>query len=316
MKLSIIIPAYNVEKYISKCLESCLRQDIPTDDYEIVVVDDGSSDNTVAIVEDYMKVFSNVRLLKRENKGPSAARNTGLIETTGDYVWFVDSDDWIEYNCLNEIIDIAHKDCLDVLCFNLQLAFPDGRFEKYENVNGRDRNIYRGTDFICKMKMPPAPWCALYKRFFLEEHSLNFYEGILHEDQEFTPRAYCLAERIAYVDKVIYNYNQRDGSIMKGGQSERKCKDLLTVADSLYDFAQTVLKDKFHDAYYVMLNKACFAFSQSLAHYNKAFFHLKTYINKPYYPLKINSLLSTKDKWKYRLINFSLRLYLKIYKLR
>ncbi len=316
MKLSIIIPVYNVEKYISKCLESCLRQDISTENYEIIVVNDGTVDHSIAIVEGYMKKHVNVRLVNRDNGGLSAARNTGLEAATGDFVWFVDSDDWIEPNCLKEIIDFAYKENLDVLCFNLKFAFSDGHFEKYVNNNEKTGIIYTGTEFICKMKMPPSAWCALYNRTFLEKHSLNFYEGILHEDQEFTPRAYCLAERIAYFDKVIYNYNQREGSIMKGGHSERKCKDLLTVADSLYDFAQTTLKNKYHDAYYVMLNNVYFAFSQSLAHYNKSFFNLKTYRKKPYYPLMINSLLSAKDKWKYRLINFSLSLYLKIYNLR
>lgn len=316
MKLTIVIPVYNVEKYISKCLESCLNQDISPEDYEIIVVNDGTADCSVAIVEDYMKEHGNVRLVNRENGGLSVARNTGLKAATGDYVWFVDSDDWIEPNCLKEITDIACKENLDVLCFNLQLAFPDGHLEKYVNNNEKTRIVYRGIEFICKKKMPPAAWCALYKRTFLEEHSLNFYEGILHEDQEFTPRAYCLAERITYVDKVIYNYNQRDGSIMKGAHSERKCRDLLTVADSLYDFSQTILKDIAQDAYYVMLSNVYFAFSQSLAHYNKAFFELKTYKTKPYYPLMINPLLSTKDKWKYRLMNFSLRLYLKIYNLK
>lgn len=316
MKLSIIIPAYNVEKYISKCLESCLSQDISPEDYEVIVVNDGTADHSATIVEGYVKEYFHVRLINKENGGLSSARNTGLKAATGDYVWFVDSDDWIEHNCLKEIIDIAFEENLDVLCFNLQFAFSDGRFEKYINNEEQTRVVYRGAEFICKKKMPPAAWCALYKRTFLEKHSLNFYEGILHEDQEFTPRAYCLAERITYVDKVIYNYNQREGSIMKGAHSERKCRDMLTVADSLYDFSQTILKDIAQEAYYVMLNNVYFAFSQSLAHYNKAFFEFNTYKKKPYYPLKINSLLSTKDKWKYRLINFSLRLYLKIYNLK
>ena len=167
LKLSIIIPVYNVEPYIAKCLDSCLHQDIPTDEYEIIVVNDGSPDNSVVIVKDYMQRYLNVRLVNRDNGGLSAARNTGLKEAKGEYVWFVDSDDWIEPYVLKHLTDKAYKDKLDVLCFNLQLAFPDGHTEHY-NVSAEKECVYHGTDFICKVGMPPAAWAALYKHDFLE----------------------------------------------------------------------------------------------------------------------------------------------------
>ena len=312
LKLSIIIPVYNVEPYIGKCLDSCLHQDIPTDEYEIIVVNDGSPDNSVVIVKDYMQRYLNVRLVNRDNGGLSAARNTGLKEAKGEYVWFVDSDDWIETNVLKSLLDKAYKDKLDVLCFNLQFAFPDGHTEHY-NVSAEKECVYHGTDFICKVGMPPAAWAALYKHDFLENHALAFYEGILHEDQEFTPRAYCLAERISFVNQVVYNYNQRQGGIMKSKQSERKCRDLMTVADSLYFFTQSHRNMLHREAYWTLMNHVSFAVSQSLANYNKDYFKLVEYKQKPYYPLCINPLLNNKDKWKYRLINLSLSLYLKIY---
>lgn len=315
LKLSIIIPVYNVEPYLARCLDSCLKQNIPADEYEIIVVNDGSTDHSVAIVESYIQRFPNVRLVNRDNGGLSAARNTGLKEAKGEYVWFVDSDDWIEPNVLKGLLDRAYRDKLDVLCFNLQLVFPNGHFEPYIISVKEIRCVYQGTDFICKVGMPPAAWAALYRREYLQKHSLRFYEGILHEDQEFTPRAYCLAERIAFFDQVVYNYNQREGGIMKSRQTERKCKDLLTVADSLYDFVQS-LPDKLHQkAYWTLMNHVSFAVSQSLANYSKDYFNLSEYKQKHYYPLCINPLLSNKDKWKYRLINFSLSLYLKVYRM-
>ena len=315
LKLSIIIPVYNVEPYIAKCLDSCLQQDLPADEYEIIVVNDGSPDNSVVIVKDYMQRYLNVRLVNRENGGLSAARNTGLKEAKGEYVWFVDSDDWIEPNVLKGLLDKAYKDKLDVLCFNLQLAFPDGHTEHY-NVSSEKECVYRGSDFICKVGMPPAAWAALYNRDFLENHALAFYEGILHEDQEFTPRAYCLAERISFVNQVVYNYYQRAGGIMKSKQCERKCKDLLTVADSLYTFTQSHRNMLHREANWTLMNHVSFALSQSLANYNKYCFKLVEYKQRPYYPLCLNPLLSNKDKWKYRLINFSLSLYLKIYRMK
>lgn len=316
LKLSIIIPVYNVEPYIANCLDSCLQQDIPIEEYEIIVVNDGSPDNSVGIVGNYMQRSPIIRLVNRDNGGLSAARNTGLKEAKGEYVWFIDSDDWIEPNVLKGLTERAYRDKLDVLCFNLQLAFADGHIENFYISSEENGRVFNGCDFIYKVGMPPAAWAALYRRDFLEKNALCFYDGILHEDQEFTPRSYCLAERIAFVDQVVYNYNQREGGIMKSKQSERKCKDLLTVADSLYAFIQRQRNKLHKEAYWTLMNHVSFAFSQSLANYRKGYFNLSEYKQKPYYPLCINPLLSNKNKWKYRLINLSLSLYLKLYRLK
>lgn len=314
LKLSIVIPVYNVEQYVAKCLDSCVNQDLPLDEYEIIVVNDGTPDNSVQIVEEYMQEYSNIRIVNRENGGLSAARNTGLKEAKGEYVWFVDSDDWIEPNVLKSLIDRACKDKLDVLCFNLQLTFPDGRKQKYFVSHEEGGRIYNGKDFVCSVSMPPAAWVAFYRREFLSCHSLSFYDGILHEDQEFTPRAYYLAERISFINDIVYNYNQREGGIMKSKQNVRRCKDLLTVADSLYRFAiENVARDS--EAYNEFQKKISFAFCQSLAYYDKGTMNIKEYTKKSYYPLYVSPHLDNKTKWKYRLVNFSVKLYLKVYKL-
>lgn len=96
VKLSIIIPVYNVELYIEKCLQSCLSQDIPYDEYEIIVVNDGSPDGSLAIAESIAKTTTNMTIISQKNGGLSAARNTGMSVAKGEYIWFVDSDDWIE----------------------------------------------------------------------------------------------------------------------------------------------------------------------------------------------------------------------------
>lgn len=116
-KLSIIIPVYNVEKYVGRCLESCLDQDLPKDEYEIIVVNDGTQDNSVQVIEKYIKPENNVTLIHRENGGLSAARNTGLKHAQGEYVWFVDSDDWIEKDSLSKLIQYIKKYDLDVFRF-------------------------------------------------------------------------------------------------------------------------------------------------------------------------------------------------------
>ena len=104
MKISLIVPVYNVEKYIEKCLLSCLKQDIPQSDYEIIVVNDGSPDSSLAIAERIAAAATNIIIVSQKNGGLSAARNTGLKIAKGDYIWFIDSDDTIKENCLKSIV--------------------------------------------------------------------------------------------------------------------------------------------------------------------------------------------------------------------
>ena len=125
MDLSIIIPVYNVEKYIEKCLLSCIKQDISYEDYEIVVVNDGSPDNSITIVERIAKDYSNIRIINQENQGLSGARNTGMKHAKGNYIWFVDSDDYIEENCLGRIVSYLNGD-LDILQLQYRHVFEDG----------------------------------------------------------------------------------------------------------------------------------------------------------------------------------------------
>lgn len=305
IKLSIVIPVYNVEKYIAKCLESCLEQNSLQDEYEIIVVNDGTPDNSMSVVEEYSRKYKNIHIINQNNGGLSAARNTGLEHAQGEYIWFVDSDDWIERYSIDSLLSFAIKNQLDILCFGLQLVYEDGRTEKYHIQYEQDGCIYRGSEFICKVGMPPAAWAAFYRREYLMKNKLRFMTGILHEDQEFTPRAYYLAPKIAFVDKVIYNYYQRTGSIMKSNRSAKKCKDLLTVADSLYDFLMTHIA-KGSPGYASFIDKVNFAFSQSLAHYSKEAFALSEYKKRKYYPLSSDNGLAL----KYRIANFSLRFYI------
>lgn len=108
MKLSIIIPIYNVEKYLRVCLDSCLKQDVPKSSYEIITVNDGSPDSCDKIIEEYYTKFPNIRVITQKNSGLSVARNNGLNIARGEYVWFVDSDDYITTNCLGHKIGRAH----------------------------------------------------------------------------------------------------------------------------------------------------------------------------------------------------------------
>lgn len=309
LKLSIIIPVYNVEPYIAKCLDSCLQQDLPTDEYEIIVVNDGSPDNSLTIVKHYMQLYQNIRLVNRTNGGLSAARNTGLKEAEGEYVWFVDSDDRIEENCIGTLWSRIDASNLDVLCFTLQLCYDSGCVQPYVVEHPDGEQIYNGLDFICSVDMPPAAVCGIYRRQYLIDNGFSFLEGVLHEDMDFTPRVYSMAERIAFYDRPIYNYYQREGSIMKSVRHVKRCRDLLTICDHLYEFTiKNIPQDS--PAFACMMDKIAFTFSQSVYYYSREAFPLSEYKKKSYYPLKISSKYSLAQKAKYWLINQSIALYL------
>lgn len=166
---------------------------------------------------------------------------------------------------------------------------------------------------MLKCSMPPAAWCAIYRRGFLERYGLRFYEGIYHEDQEFTPRAYFLARRIAFEDVSVYNFYQRDQSILRS-KNPKKTDDLLLICKRLWDFAMehTQIESAIR---YIFINRVSFLFSQALSNLcNCGLYEFPgDYKSLPYYPLSINSYLNKMERYKFRLINQSVPLYLKLY---
>ena len=317
IKLSIIIPVYNVEKYIGRCIESCLKQDLPRDEYEILIVNDGSSDDSMNVVRQYARQYDNIRILEQNNAGPSVARNKGIQAAKGEYVWFIDSDDDICENVLKALKNFAVDYNLDVLCFAINVI-KNGRLTcTHPNQSDKSQRLFAGIEFVTVVAMPPSACVKKKKKEFLMTNSLFFIVGISHEDYEFTSRVYCLAERIAYLNVPAYNYWVREGSRQTSTLSEvlaKKAKDWLVICDSLYQFA----KEHIHEGsavYNIMISKINFAFSQSLRNYTKGVSTIAEYKEKPYYPLDISVESEKRNRWKYRLINFSIPLYLFVHRL-
>ena len=320
MRISFIIPVYNIRQWLARCLASVVAQGLSAEDYEIVIVNDGSTDDSMAVLEQFQAEQEaqgnhlHWTVVQQENQGLSAARNAGVRAATGQYVWWIDSDDFLLPAVLPALLDRAEREHLDVLCFGLQLAYEDGTIEPYAIHDATHGKVTTGEEFLLKVSMPPSAWAAIYRRQFILENRLEFLVGALHEDQDFTPRAYFLAERIAFQDVVVYNYFQREGSIMKS-ENLKKTDDLVLICHRLHDFAQkhtkagTPIREVFE-------NRIAFLFSQALANLcrcGKDTFpgDLK---KLPFFPLKINDSESKRLRYKYRLINLSVPLYLKLYR--
>lgn len=321
LNLSFIIPVYNVAKFLGRCIASVRNQGLAADEYEIIVVNDGSTDESMQVLQQFIErerhsatEVAPIVIVEQENQGLSAARNAGFKKARGSYVWFVDSDDTLEACFAPRLLERLFSGRLDVLCFGLNLVDEaTGVVERYAIHDRTKGNVVRGEEFLINVDMPPAAWCAIYRRGFLERYGLKFMEGILHEDQEFTPRAYFLARRIAFEDVAVYNYYQRQGSIMKS-INPKKTQDLLTICQRLWDFAMehTQIESAIR---YVFINRVSFLFSQALSNLCRCDIYEfpGNYKALPYYPLSINKYATKMERYKYRLINQSVPMYLKLY---
>jgi len=320
MRISFVVPVYNIGGLLNRCVQSICSQGLAFNDYEILLVDDGSTDGSSTICDDLQNSIPSVRTIHQKNKGASAARNTGIREAKGDYIWFVDADDYLEPNSLPDLLNYAVDNSLDILGFGLYIVFEDQAQvikskEVYAFDDRTNSTIVDGETFWNEVDMPPSPWCVLYRRRHLIENGLKFIEGIYYEDEEFPPRAYTLAKKAAFINKKVYNYIQREGSIMRsGGNFEKRANDWLTVADSLYAFASERF-EKDSRTFLTFTNRINFCFSQSLRFCKKNNPSVSVYKSKPYYPLNIVATSSKKERLKYKIINCSISLYLFAHKL-
>lgn len=226
--LSIIVPVYNVENYLSKCLDSILNQDIAKDGYEIVVVNDGSTDRSGEIAKEYAEKHSNITLINQKNQGLSGARNSGIRVAKGKYIQFVDSDDYLEPNVEKSLVEKMESENLDILRFNYQnvnekgdVFDPNKAGKLY--VDYRDE-VCDGTTFLNERQGPACYAVQFMLKTELVKSIPLFMEGIYFEDVEWTPRVLTAANRVTSESKIIYNYLVRQGSITKAKTLEKKRK--------------------------------------------------------------------------------------------
>ena len=239
LKLSVIVPIYKVEHYLVKCVDSLLNQDLSPEEYEIILVDDGSPDRCGEICDEYAANFINIKVVHRANGGLSAARNSGIEVAKGKYVQFVDSDDYLEPNVLKTLVAKMETDNLDILRFNYQNV--NERYEIFDpNKDGKCFVDYRdeicdGLDFLTNRLGPGCyAWQFTIKRELLA--SCHFKEGIYFEDTEWTPRLLLKARRVTSTDVLVYNYLIRQGSITQSVDEKKKRKvldDKFLLIDSL-----------------------------------------------------------------------------------
>lgn len=220
--ISVIVPVYKVEPYLERCIESILCQSYK--DLEIILVDDGSPDKCGKICDEYAIKDRRVKVIHKKNGGLSSARNAGLEIATGDYVSFIDSDDWIDQGMYQTMIDVASGTSADIIESGYRFYRPwktenkiletqdTGEVKVYNNIEALN-TFYFGPQMFHGLTV--MVWNKIYKRQLLNE--LQFAEGYINEDLEFTPRAFYYANKIAKIEKTFYNYNIHLGTSSTSG---------------------------------------------------------------------------------------------------
>lgn len=237
MILSFILPVYNAAPYLAACLESLYAQGLAENEFEVVAVDDGSTDNSVALLEAFRQAHPNLQVFRQPNSGPSAARNRAIRAAKGRYVLGVDSDDFLLPHTLAPLLERALAADLDVLRADYQYSDAEGkllpktnRFEQrrpYEYAVVEGKILY--TRLYCREYFTPL---LLMKRTFLLAHDLFFEEGIYFEDVEFSTRLALAARRAMYAPIIFYVYRLREGSITHS-INPKKLHDLVQVMGKL-----------------------------------------------------------------------------------
>lgn len=231
--ISVIVPVYNVELYLKECIESILTQTYT--DLEIILVNDGSTDNSIKICEDYASKDKRIKVINKVNGGLSDARNVGLKIATGEYISFIDSDDYIiNKDAYENMYKIAKENNSSLVAGNALWYYSDNdNFVVHTEEQQFSNNRMTGEEFFIKSlktKRLIAPVCFnLYKRELLIENKLVFKTGIHHEDEEFTPRVLLKCKCISNYNEPFYVYRQRKGSITNGIKNKKQGIDILNI---------------------------------------------------------------------------------------
>ena len=321
--LTIIIPVYNVEKYIGKCLSSIYMQNIDTSLFEVIVVNDGTPDDSMSIVQQYVDGYDNIRIISQTNQGLSIARNNGIHQAQGRYVWCVDSDDWLVDGSLNLILAQLDNnyDVLKVLLRRVKEtdgSYTDDSYNKYLvrkfTVSGKDFLFDEGA-------FAPAQG-MIVKRDFLNKFNLSFYPGLYHEDSEFCPRALYLASSVYLIKEPCYNYLLRSNSSIMSSMKLKNFQDLIRIFRNLSDFGKQYVSEgdlKYWKGFSVRILYTFFSWAKSKSfesNNSNEFWSLykdeKTLFNRYLHWIFYSKHLHKSYLKKFVLLRFFPRLYFKL----
>ena len=293
-KLSVVVAVYNVADYLDRCIDSIVNQDICYDDYEILIINDGSTDNSLEIAKKYESSYPNIRVISKENGGLSSVRNLGNEQAKGNYIMHVDGDDFLEKDVIGKILDVAISNTLD-LCFFGTRRYPD-RHVYIQNKKFDRNKLYSGNYLLLHGMNVSSTWCSLYSNSFLRKVNLKYFDRISHQDVEFNLRLYPFAHRVMFVDNIVYNYCVLGESITRTNNIEKRKKNLLDdiiIAKNIIDFANSGICEEEISTFLIrrtnsstLANLISFCHRKSLYGYVFAKQYITEASNRRIYPIK------------------------------
>lgn len=253
MKLSIIVPVYGVAKYLRKCIDSLLSQDFK--DCEIILVDDGSPDECPQICDDYAEKYTNIKAIHQENAGLSEARNTGTRAAQGEYIMYVDSDDYLQQNVLDALMEQVEREQLDVLRFRYQNVRESGEvFAPYKDMTNYNDYSAILTDGLTFLNERMGTQCYAWQFIVKAELARKewFTPGIYFEDTDWTPRMLMQAKGVASSEIIAYNYLWREGSITLSqkdiAKQRKQLHDKMNLLEKLNQWGKQVSDRRWFDS--------------------------------------------------------------------
>lgn len=309
-KYSFIVPVYNTANYLSKCLDSILNQTYKN--FEIIIINDGSPDESINIIKDYQTKHDNIILIDKENEGLSVARNCGIKKATGDYLIFVDSDDYVDVNLLlnleNEIKGV------DVLRYQVIMEFSEGEKKLECKEDGFDEtNGFDAFKYLENYYFVDAAWCYAFKRQYFVENNFYFKKGMYHEDFGVIPYVILKARKVKSISylgyhKVIKSVGKKDADEYK--IKVKKAFDMLEHYKNLRLFSKNIgKKNNFDDYYLDYISNSVILEAKKLTGTDK-----KIYINELKKLKVYDGVLVNNGKRKRNLMKFNLGLYLRMAK--
>jgi glycosyltransferase involved in cell wall biosynthesis len=241
LKLSIVVPVYNAEKYLNRCIDSLLNQDLDDDDYEIIIIDDGSVDNSLAIAQKYLEVKSNITVFSQKNLGVSVARNRGIELAKGEFLYFIDSDDYIVSNILKSLIHYVEQSKLEILTFS-SLSTTNSRLTRSTTENNKNKSlkVETGIEYIGNMPYKNEIWWFLIRRDFLLKTGIEFVEGRWMEDAIFTARLFLKSSRMAHVNIDVHRHVVTPNSAMTSKEDKQYLRVIRDNANAAIEFESLI----------------------------------------------------------------------------
>ncbi len=237
-EVSVIVPVYNAAKFVKRCLNSLLEQDFDRE-YEIIVINDGSTDNSLEIVQEIAARHNNIRVCSQKNGGSSAARNTGLAHAHGKYVMFTDIDDFVSVRYISVMYRAAESSGADIVCCGFRSVNENGAPSGIDGIFKHRAGVFPSDKMLRSLLMDITvrsfTWDKLYRRSLFTEHNIKFPVGKIYEDLRTMPKLFYYARKIAVVRGVLYNYVHHSGSIT-GTMTPRKVFKYIDSYGSIRKF--------------------------------------------------------------------------------